>query len=268
MYRLTIVLSVLVLCSSCFLFSAISVSAELQIVVPRDLTNVDGNDFNAFPFSCFDDTSMIPSMRYQQVYAAQELSPGIITQISFRLDQRDMAAFGPAVEPNIQIDMSTTDAQPGALSFTFADNLGPEVQTVFFGDLTLQAPSCLADPCPFDINILLQDPYLYDPRDGNLLLDVRVNQCINIRGTPSAKLSGFFDASNQHPGSSSRVFTSTLGDVNSPEGQFANNNALVTQFTIVRPNNVPALSEWGLIAMAGLLALVGFIGIRRGNITA
>ena len=32
--------------------------------------------------------------------------------------------------------------------------------------------------------------------------------------------------------------------------------------------NVPTLSEWGLIAMAGLLGIVGFMIIRRRNVAA
>jgi len=35
---------------------------------------------------------------------------------------------------------------------------------------------------------------------------------------------------------------------------------------IVRP--IPTLSEWGLIAMAGILGLIGFMVIRRRKLTA
>lgn len=34
------------------------------------------------------------------------------------------------------------------------------------------------------------------------------------------------------------------------------------------PRNVPTLSEWGLIAMAGILGIVGFMVIRRRKVTA
>ncbi len=34
------------------------------------------------------------------------------------------------------------------------------------------------------------------------------------------------------------------------------------------PTNVPTLSEWGLIAMAGILGVVGFLVIKRRKITA
>ena len=32
-------------------------------------------------------------------------------------------------------------------------------------------------------------------------------------------------------------------------------------------NNVPTLSEWGLIAIAGILGIIGFIAIRRKKVT-
>ncbi len=38
--------------------------------------------------------------------------------------------------------------------------------------------------------------------------------------------------------------------------------------TFTTPTNVPTLSEWGLISMAGLLGIVGFMVIRRRQITA
>jgi len=34
------------------------------------------------------------------------------------------------------------------------------------------------------------------------------------------------------------------------------------------PRNVPTLSEWGLITMAGILGIVGFMVIRRRKVTA
>ncbi len=33
-------------------------------------------------------------------------------------------------------------------------------------------------------------------------------------------------------------------------------------------SNVPTLSEWGLIAMAGVLGIVGFMVMRRRKVTA
>jgi len=41
-----------------------------------------------------------------------------------------------------------------------------------------------------------------------------------------------------------------------------------TFFNVREPTNVPTLSEWGLIALAGVLGIVGFMVIRRRKVTA
>lgn len=42
----------------------------------------------------------------------------------------------------------------------------------------------------------------------------------------------------------------------------------VEKIWVILPTNVPTLSEWGLIAMAGILGIVGFMVIRRSKLTA
>ncbi len=71
----------------------------------------------------------------------------------------------------------------------------------------------------------------------------------------------------------SRVCTGNFGMLgeNSPFGDLVNDTGLVTEFKLTvlpRISNVPTLSEWGLIAMAGILGLVGFMVIRRRKVTA
>ncbi|MEX0999590.1 MAG: IPTL-CTERM sorting domain-containing protein [Thermodesulfobacteriota bacterium] len=43
---------------------------------------------------------------------------------------------------------------------------------------------------------------------------------------------------------------------------------LVEKIWVIPPSNVPTLSEWGLIVMAGILGLVGFMVIRRRKVAA
>jgi len=43
---------------------------------------------------------------------------------------------------------------------------------------------------------------------------------------------------------------------------------LVFHEIVLPPRNVPTLSEWGLIAMAGILGIVGFMVMRRRRVTA
>ncbi len=42
----------------------------------------------------------------------------------------------------------------------------------------------------------------------------------------------------------------------------------VEKIWVIPPRNVPTLSEWGLIAMAGILGIVGFIVLRRRRVAA
>ncbi len=54
-------------------------------------------------------------------------------------------------------------------------------------------------------------------------------------------------------------------------GQNADGGKEVFLFTCIIPvtaHNVPTLSEWGLITMAGVLGIVGFMVIRRRKVTA
>jgi hypothetical protein len=43
---------------------------------------------------------------------------------------------------------------------------------------------------------------------------------------------------------------------------------LVEKIWVLPPSNVPTLSEWGLIAMAGVLGIVGFMVMRRRKVAA
>ncbi|MCH7519378.1 MAG: IPTL-CTERM sorting domain-containing protein [Candidatus Dadabacteria bacterium] len=43
---------------------------------------------------------------------------------------------------------------------------------------------------------------------------------------------------------------------------------VVLSWTVVLPEPIPTLSEWGLIAMAGILGIVGFMVMRRRKVSA
>jgi hypothetical protein len=176
-------------------------------------------------------------MRYQQVYLDSQFpESGLIDKISFRLHiVGDLPApgFGPTDLSGVLIELSTTQAEPSALSNTFADNVGPDVQTVFSGVLTLSAPQCIElepQPCPFDIMIVLQNPFFYNPQDGNLLLDVRIPVCVITR---------LFDLTTSFPSIVSHVYST---NVDSEEADVNNNYGVVTRFRIIEPPQFITLS--------------------------
>ena len=60
--------------------------------------------------------------------------------------------------------------------------------------------------------------------------------------------------------------TGAFIDVFASGGGLENPSFLV--FRELPPRNIPTLSEWGLIAMAGILGIVGFMVLRRRKVTA
>jgi len=150
------------------------------VTVPNANAAAEGNRNLKLPFSC-GDTGLV-SQRYQQLYASSEFPQEscFITSVLFRQDGPTGIAFGPTIVPNTTIELSTSPNNVTNMSTTFAANIGSDVVTVFSGNLSLSSSIvCGAGPCnPFDIVIQLQQGFPYDPSKGDLLLDVRIPQCV------------------------------------------------------------------------------------------
>jgi hypothetical protein len=227
--------------------SASNKSYAALVVVPGAQAAVEGNSDNGYPFNI--DSA---SMRYQQGYAASQFSslagPSWITQIAFRPDAPFGAVFATTF-PSIQINLSTTTQNPNALSSTFASNVGGN-DTVVFGLGALSLSSGFTGPAggpkAFDIVITLTTPFLYNPADGNLLLDVR-----NYGG---GAYTTQFDASTASTDGVSRGWY--YSDVNAASGT-TDTGGLITRFTF---EPVPEPSTY--LAGALLLLPFGMHGIR------
>jgi hypothetical protein len=115
-------------------------------------------------------------LREQTVYAASEFPayPIIITEIRWRPDS---IAGGPITTTisNIQVNLSTTLAQPDQLSLIFADNAGTDNTTVFSGAMNVVSSFTTLPngTMAFDIDLPLQTPFVFDASKGNLLLDLQ-----------------------------------------------------------------------------------------------
>ena len=218
----------------------------LAIIVPGDKTNVDGSGGNAMPFST------VTSMRYQQVYGASEFLPFgnslAFTEIRFRLGSSVELAFSGSID-DIQLNLSTTSANPDGLSTTFANNVGADDTVVFArGSLPLSSAGVGSDPQPFDIVISLTTPFTYDPTLGNLLLDIRKFSADEVPPTFDAHDDGFAGGD-----AISRVFAF---DVNAATGQTDNFNSigLVTLFDDGATVPEPGVSSLLVAAVFGLAA--------------
>lgn len=116
------------------------------------------------------------AIRIQEVYLNTEFpnQPIRIKELRFRPSAQWGNAFSVVVS-NLQVKLSTTSKAPYGLSSTFAENIGSNETTVFSGSLPIssQFTGPANGPKDFDIIIPLQTPFVYNPAQGNLLLDLR-----------------------------------------------------------------------------------------------
>jgi hypothetical protein len=198
-----------------------------NVVVPYANATVEGASSNSFPF-----TSTTAFFHYQQVYAASDFSgltgPHRIRGVQFRPNATSTA---PVWQNTFDLDMrfSTTSAGPDSLSATFASNVGPDEAIVYQGPVTIstnQVTPITPGPALFDVTIMLQTPFEYNPASGNLLLHALVN------GT-TIGTSRFLDAVSATGDPVGRVTTSTVGATTGTVSSIG----LVTRF-LVEP--VPA----------------------------
>jgi len=231
-------------------------AAQAEILtVPNNLSSIEGNADNSLPFST--------ETRYQQVFAASEFAflsePALITKISFRPDGIYGEPFSATVR-DIQLALSTTNAAVDRLSQIFANNIGSDETIVYRGALSLSSAFIgpATGPKAFDVSINLQNPFLYDPNLGNLLLDVT-----NFSGVYNNPEPFYFDAQNEVGDSISRRYSyvsnsrAAVGRDDGDPRSFSNSTGLVTQFTITSiPKPVPESSSILGLSIIGFTALI------------
>jgi len=91
------------------------------------------------------------------------------------------------------VSLSTSPNYPSStgghtlLSTTLANNVGQDVKLVASGNFTISGPGCAAPgPCLFSNTIEFTTPFLYNPKNGPLLID--------LKATSFSAASGQFDA--------------------------------------------------------------------------
>jgi hypothetical protein len=192
-----------------------------NVVVPNANGTVAGPTSNSFPF-----TTTGAYMRHQQVYASSEFTgvggPMTITSIRFRPNPSSTAPTWSTTF-DLTMTVSTTAAAPDGLSATFADNHGANVAVVYSGEITLSTEQTtpVQGVTAFDVIVDLQTPFVYDPSQGNLLVDVERNG--STIGT-----NRFLDAVSATGDPTSRVSSSTVGATTGTLSSIG----LITQFLV------------------------------------
>src|SRR5262249_40837678 len=109
---------------------------------------------------------------------------GSITGLDFQLVCQQGELCQVLTQPTLQISFSTTTRAPDSLSSTFSDNVGADATTVFGpGDATFSGTPLTTLP--------LMHPFAYDPRHGNLLMDIAVRR--SAAGMPAVRAASASD---------------------------------------------------------------------------
>jgi hypothetical protein len=193
-----------------------------DVVVPNWCEDTEGSTFMASPFHLqpFGGSN---SMRYQQIQAADQFSIGTypehISGVSFRID-RDKSGYDPTTYQDVEVRLSTTSIAPEDISAVFADNTGPDETVVFAGELTLSSDAVPGEMHEFDVTIDFTTPFLYDPGQGHLLVDI-----INPHNTSES----YWDFEYPAPGALACVY----GDYDALEGDHSYQAGYVIQVHFV-----------------------------------
>ncbi len=225
--------------------AAPSTMSQPTLIVSPNL-NVSGNNGYVFPFDLGE--ALLPSMRYQQVYASSDFATrmplgGYISAIRFDIatDQNGGHPFVGTL-PNLQINLSTTTMAIDGLSTVFAQNVGADDSMVFGPSSITLSDGGFGGA---DIIIRFGTPFFYDPSAGNLLMDVR-----NFGGGSTSP----FNA-NDSPGDTvSSIWALSVGDT---AGRLQT-TGLITVFEVTP---VPEPATWSLLLL-GSLSLC-FVARRR-----
>jgi hypothetical protein len=217
----------------------------VQVVVPNNLANVEGNSSVSQPFNS-------PSFRFQQVFDASQFA--VVGSATARIDRISFRIDGAATSDVVlffggsSVTLSTTQRGPDGLSPVFADNRGPNAVTVWNGAFSTGGiPGLGGPPYAFHETFQFTTPFFYRPSQGNLLLDV-------AGAGGQAFLPGSLDAQAVAGDSVSWVWSA---DGNSATGVAAT-LGLVTRFDIVI---IPEPSIW-IFGATGLVFLLR--AFRRG----
>ena len=249
-------------------FAQSAASQQVGLYSPADLAGRFGTAASDAPFTIYSIDSSI-SMRYQQVMSSSSFSGdaskgGWITGVSLRADEGESRITWGGTLPDIQVSLSTTARQPDALSPVFAENIGTDSTLVFGrGSISVEMYARNGPGPATTFGILFQKPFFYDPRGGNLLLDVRNFQGVDLqpdRHSPQNP-GALLDAVDQLGDGLSRIFS---WDVNATRADRIDSLGLFCSFNFTPVPEPSAIALFFLGSSASCLIRRG-ISLKRND---
>ena len=160
----------------CFAWVAVMVLLAAQqsrgaetntIVIPPGAANEEGGSYGG-PFS--------GPFEYQLAYHGSLFSPITsrieITGVAWRVDGQGVGASFEVVVPRFEVWASTFQSPLSELSHIRAENWGADRINVFTGENVRFVGTGGSSPNSFDVKVVFDRPFPYEPGSGALLLDV------------------------------------------------------------------------------------------------
>ncbi|MBL8733322.1 MAG: PKD domain-containing protein [Planctomycetes bacterium] len=187
-----------------------SLTAQSTLVAPDGYATTPASNNNAYPWN-----RGASSMRIQFVYDSTNFTnqgvtgPVLINNLRYRpYPGTATTSWAGGSWPNVRVDMATCPLDFQGVSSTFANNLGGDLTTVHQGQVVVAPGSCLGAGVvvPWYIDIALSTPFVYDPGNGDLTVDIHLDGTGWSGTSRAAEHAG---TTSSPPAMSSRIYDTT-----------------------------------------------------------
>ena len=154
-------------------------ASPILVVVPNADTNTVGNAADGLPTS---------DLHSQEVFDSSQFPTGTLLITEFGLRVAPGTGALSLIAALDTLSLSTTQYAPNSsgsktlLTNTFATNIGPDNTVVYSGPVSFTNGGCSGPGvCSFTL-FTFTTPFLYNPSQGNLLLDARISGITSSSG--------------------------------------------------------------------------------------
>lgn len=209
----------------------VAIGQEVRIVAPPGVEATEGN--LAVP----NDPSTV--LRVQEQWSASFFSDlpvggAWLVGIASRLDGN--VGTETTFTQNLEIDVSTSTRD--RISTSYQENVGDDVVRVFVGsdEISYSVAGGGQSTNPFSDPLVFDTPFFYDPLEGDLVLDWRINGGVG---------SAIFDSQEQG------MAVANVGPIDGSSGSFTVSDHVITEFVFDVPE--PSSGALGAFGVFGVL---------------